>query len=147
MVLGCVLTIVTTMVHAGAMVARGDYALFLDDDGRLSGDTVEALVSVIETYDAVAVRGRILPKEPSGASAENYDLGDRIRPAIPSAEGNSIWCRDVFLEFGGFDPLLAGHEGLFLCGEMLSFYGPERFLYAPDALLLHVLKLCGHRCH
>ena len=123
--------------NIGVMTARGHYVLFLDDDGIIQDDTVDELVRIIEHYDAVAVRGRIAPKSGGGIAGNNYDIGDMLIPSTPSAEGVSIWKKKEFLEFGGFDPLLAGHEGFLLCAKMLKFFGPERFLYTPDALLLH----------
>ena len=38
---------------------------------------------------------------------------------------------------GGFDPLLAGHEGAEFCSKLWQFHGPMGFMYEPGALLYH----------
>ena len=123
--------------NIGAECASGKYLVFVDDDGVLGDGAIDSLIATIETYDAVAVRGRVVPRTPDSFTPPHYDRGELVVPSIPDAEGISVWARDAFLRFGGFDPLLAGHEGLHLMCRMFRFYGPFAFLYAPEAVLHH----------
>ncbi len=124
--------------NIGARLAQGEFILFLDDDGSVEKGAVEELVSTILKYPwAVTVRGRILAKSPSGGTATHYDLGEGVRYSTPNTEGFSIWRKHQFLEFGGFDPLLAGHEGLALYSMMYPYYGLNGFIYTSKAVFYH----------
>lgn len=123
--------------NIGTMFSSGKYVIFLDDDGLIDGRAIDILVSTALTKQAVSVRGKVLPKNRNGRSARGYNKGDLIIPSIPDAEGISIWDKDIFLEFGGFDPLLYGHEGSLLFCKMFRFFSPESFLYDPRAILYH----------
>jgi len=123
--------------NVGARLARGEFIIFLDDDGFIEDQTIEALTETILRTSALAVRGRVLPKSGSPASAEHYDLGNTVIYSVPNAEGVSIWKRQAFLESGGFDTLLAGGEGLALWSRMYETHGPAGFLYSPKAVLRH----------
>lgn len=123
--------------NIGARTARGEFLIFVDDDGLIEDGAIESLVEVIEDRKAVMVRGRVLAKSRSGTSAPHYDLGDDIISAGPNAECLLICRRDEFLKHGGFDTLLAGHEGWALCAKMYPFHGSQSFLYAPDAKIRH----------
>ena len=123
--------------NLGARIARGKFIVFLDDDGIVEKGAVDQLIEAITTYGAVAVRGRVRPKSPTGLAGGHYDYGDEIVYSVPNTEGISIWRRKEFLENGGFDTLLSGHEGLALWYKMLKFHAPEAFLYTPHAVLLH----------
>ena len=122
--------------NIGAHYAKGQYILFIDDDGILTPNAIEELISAIEGYQAVSVRGKVVPKN-TNIKVPQYDLGDHIIPSVPNAEGISIWRKDIFNKFGGFDILLAGYEGVHLCCKMFRFFGPSYFIYAPDAGLKH----------
>jgi glycosyltransferase involved in cell wall biosynthesis len=123
--------------NIGARVARGHYLIFLDDDGLIREGAVERLIETITKFDAVSVRGRVLPMAASGITAPHYDLGDEITYSAPNAEGFSAWRRKEFLLHGGFDPLLSGWEGVALWSKMYRFYGADGFLYTPHAILFH----------
>jgi glycosyltransferase involved in cell wall biosynthesis len=123
--------------NLGARAARGDYVIFVDDDGFIAEGAIENLIEIIEKYQAVIVRGRVLPKSTSGIAGSRYDLGDDIVISGPNAECLLICRRDQYLKHGGFDTLLAGHEGWALCSKIYPFYGPEAFLYAPHAVIFH----------
>lgn len=123
--------------NIGASVATSDLVAFIDDDGTLLDGSIAALVQTIEAYDAVAVRGRVVPKTENGATGSHYDLGDDVVFSPPTTEGISIWRRDQYLSAGGFDTLLSGHEGILLYTKLFRLFGPEAFLYAPEAVLRH----------
>lgn len=123
--------------NLGAHFSNGKYIVFIDDDGALSPNAIEALTSCIENTNAVTCRGKVKTKTPGSISGGNYDKGEKTTISIPDAEGISIWNKKVFLEFGGFDPLLSGHEGLQLCLKVYPFHGPQSFQYTPDAILFH----------
>lgn len=123
--------------NVGINVARGEYCLFLDDDGVLSDNAVEALIETIQNYDAITCRGKVIPRSDGAISGGHYDKGSTLTVSVPDAEGISIWKRDSFLKFGGFDILLSGHEGLCVCSKMYKYFGPYAFLYTPEAVLYH----------
>ena len=123
--------------NLGAHMARGPLLIFLDDDGISEPGCVDALIRCVEETGAVAVRGRVKPLTSPDLTGTHYDLGAARLPALNTTEGVSAWQREAFMAAGGFDPLLAGHEGVELCSRLWRFYGPSGFLYEPDALLLH----------
>ena len=123
--------------NMGAQSARGDFLIFLDDDGFIDDHAVEHLVETVTEHHAIVVRGRVLPKNKVRSWSEG-DLGDEVVYSVPNAEGISIWRRKEFLEHGGFDILLAGGEGKALWSKMYHHYGGSKaFLYTPRAILLH----------
>ncbi len=123
--------------NIGARLSRGQFVMFLDDDGVLEQGALESLIARIRRYDAIAVRGRVIPRSDHASALRHYDYGDEVMYSVPNTEGISIWRREQFLHFGGFDTLLAGHEGVALCSTMYRFYGPDAFLYDPAAILHH----------
>jgi GT2 family glycosyltransferase len=123
--------------NVGAYVARGECLLFLDDDASTGAADLDLLASTCLERGAAAVRGRIGPKSGSGLTGNHYDLGEDLKPAPPTTEGFSAWQAEAFEKYGGFDPLLAGHEGMDLCCRMLGEVDTERFLYQPGALMRH----------
>lgn len=123
--------------NLGALQARGETLVFLDDDGWIEADAIEHLLECKERYSAICVRGKVLPKSADLTPPAHYDKGTIICPSIPDTEGISAWARRPFLEFGGFNLLLAGHEGLELFSKMYRFFGPQKFLYAPNSILYH----------
>ena len=123
--------------NLGARAARGDFLIFVDDDGFIAEGAIENLIEIIGKYQAVIVRGRVLPKSTSGIAGSRYDLGDEIIISGPNAECLLICRRDQYIKYGGFDTLLSGHEGWALCSKMFPFHGPEAFLYAPRAVIFH----------
>ena len=123
--------------NLGARAARGAFVIFVDDDGFIEEHAIEHLIKTITEHNAVAVRGRVRPKNRLGAVNANYDLGAAVVYSVPNAEGISIWRRREFLEQGGFDTLLAGGEGLALWLRICKSGGGQTFLYTPHATLLH----------
>jgi GT2 family glycosyltransferase len=123
--------------NVGAYVARGECLLFLDDDASTGAADLDLLAGTLLEHRAAAVRGRIAPKSGTGLTGNHYDLGDNLKPAPPATEGFSVWQAAAFEKFGGFDPLLAGHEGMDLCCRMLGATDAGRFLYQPGAVMRH----------
>lgn len=123
--------------NVGAALARAPYLIFLDDDGITAEGCLDALLRCIRETGAVAVRGRVEPLTSPDLKGAHYDLGRARIPAMITCEGVSIWKREPYLAAGGFDPLLAGHEGVALCARLWRFHGPAGFVYEPDAVLFH----------
>jgi glycosyltransferase involved in cell wall biosynthesis len=123
--------------NIGALAARGKVVIFLDDDGLLEVGSLQALTKALEQFSAIAVRGKVVPLTNPQLTAPHYDLGDTPTTSLITAEGISIWKRNEFLMAGGFDPLLAGHEGLALSWKLWKFYGPHSMIYEPRAVLYH----------
>lgn len=124
--------------NIGAQLANGRWLMFLDDDGLIEEECLQSLLYCAKTTGAPMVRGQIKPLTQEEASApKNYDLGEFRRLSFLNGEGVSCVLRQDFLRFGGFDPVLAGHEGVELCARMWRFYGPRGFIYEPKAVLLH----------
>ena len=64
--------------NVGLQAITGKYVLFIDDDGRLEPGSIEVLVSCIETYQAVSVRGRVKALTEGGIVGTHYYKGDAI---------------------------------------------------------------------
>ncbi len=64
--------------NLGARFGRGEFVIFLDDDGIIQDGAVEQLIDTIRVYDAVAVRGRVRPRSATGLAARHYDLVTRF---------------------------------------------------------------------
>jgi len=109
---------------------------FLDDDGITGPASITKLVNSLIRHDAVAVRGRVLPLQNLDALPKHYDLGNNIKQRFMDIEGITVWKTDA-LKRHRFDPLLYGHEGLELTARLYREYGPDAFLYEPDAILRH----------
>jgi glycosyltransferase involved in cell wall biosynthesis len=123
--------------NLGALCARAEHVIFVDDDGILERCALRALLATVADGVAVAARGRVVPLTDPALTAAHYDLGEMACTSLITAEGISAWNRSVFLEAGGFDPLLAGHEGLALSWKIWRFHGPHSMLYEPTAVLYH----------
>lgn len=123
--------------NVGAAVARAPFLIFLDDDGITGEGCIDALLDCIHSTGAVAVRGRVEPLTSPDLKGAHYDLGRARVPALITCEGVSVWNREAYLAAGGFDPLLAGHEGVALCARLWRFHGPAGFVYEPSAVLFH----------
>ncbi|ADC61194.1 glycosyltransferase family 2 protein [Allochromatium vinosum] len=100
--------------NLGAYFARGELLIFLDDDAIAHEDfTAQAWFGMHQTQ-ALALRGRILPRspgQPTTATPPHYDLGDHLCLAPANLEGNLVVRRAAFQVVRGFDPLIFGHEG------------------------------------
>jgi glycosyltransferase involved in cell wall biosynthesis len=118
-------------------LARGARVVLLDDDGKTTPESIEALTSVLDQYDAAAVRGRVVPLTYGSAVPAHYDLGPTILTRVIDIEGMSVWRTSLLVEAQGFDPILYGHEGAELSVRLYPLVGPAAFLYCPTATLFH----------
>jgi glycosyltransferase involved in cell wall biosynthesis len=121
----------------GFRVARGRGVICIDDDGLTGPADIAALIETFETYQATAVRGRVLALTPDSTMPPHYDPGDRRLRSYCDVEGMAIWNRQHVLDAGGFDPILYGHEGVELVTRLYAAQGPEAFIYEPRAILRH----------
>ncbi len=111
--------------------------VMLDDDGLTDAGAILSLIRTLRTYEAVAVRGRVVPKTPGTDAPPHYDLGDAVVRRLCDVEGLAIWDRAAAAQAGGFDPVMYGHEGRELCSRMFLHHGPDAFLYDPNAVMHH----------
>lgn len=123
--------------NIGASIATGKYILFLDDDGDTTPESVMHLIDCIESNDVVGCRGRIISNDINGISGGHYDKGNQVIPSIIDTEGFSIWEKETFIQNGGFNPLMAGHEGLEICHKISKSKKNALFLYTPKAIFSH----------
>ena len=119
------------------------HVVFIDDDGLCSAEAIRRLVAVARDHDAVAVRGRVAPITPGTAAPPHYAPGETLMQRYCDIEGFSVWRRDALIRCGGFDPILYGHEGAELSARLYPLYGPDAFLYTPDAVLFHDFEKPG----
>lgn len=123
--------------NVGARYAASEILVFLDDDGITDVESLKALVKPLQTNTSVvAVRGSATPSEGQRVPP-HYRPADHPCPRYINLEGMSAWRKSVFNNAGGFDILLAGHEGVELTVRLLPFYGYNAFQYEPMAVLYH----------
>ena len=125
--------------NIGAYFARAPLLAFLDDDALASPFFCGAAREALADPSVLAVRGRATAKtESPGVNAPpHYDLGPAPAPCRITLEGASAWRRKEYLDAGGMDPLLFGHEGEELSLRLQDRYPAARLLYWPDMLIRH----------
>ncbi len=116
--------------------ADAEAIVFIDDDGLTDCDSIKRLVATYETYDAAAIRGKVVPLTGDAEVPPHYDMGKFITQRFMDIEGMTLW-KMAAVRKEGFDPLLYGHEGIELTGRLYRRYGRDGFLYEPNAVLHH----------
>jgi glycosyltransferase involved in cell wall biosynthesis len=116
--------------------AEGETITFIDDDGVTTADCVRKLIETQHVFDATAVRGRVVPSRNFKDVPKHYDLGQNIKQRFADIEGMTTW-KLAALKRHKFEPLLYGHEGIELTARLYPVYGPDAFLYEPEAVLRH----------
>jgi GT2 family glycosyltransferase len=125
--------------NIGAALGRGDVVVFLDHDAIPAASFVEEHIAAYGAGDVVAVRGRLYEKTPSVYNSLQaiYDLGERSFPYLLDHEANMSVDRETYLEIGGFDEDIWGHEGAELTQRLLEVAERERIRYVPGPVVYH----------
>jgi len=142
--------------NVGTKLANGDVVAFIDDDAVPAENWVEELVRGYEEQNASAVGGKMTPRwvagKPNFLPAEFYWLVGVTHQGFADGEGwvrntfgsNISFCRDVFLDLGGFDIDIGGRKGdknlqggeTELCARLAVEYD-EQVWYTPEAIVEH----------
>lgn len=138
--------------NTGIENARGDIAVFTDDDVTVDSNWIQAFWNAFQTNEnVIAVQGKILLQEQIVHMPEWVDPGDLLFCPYYAPSSELSYCdrlvganmairRTAFEKYGFFDPRLgAGASGL---GEETEFCmrlkeGGEKILYQPDAVVFH----------
>lgn len=140
--------------NTGWQNAKGQFAVFIDDDGEVEPDWLQAFYLAFKNHpDAAAVGGQIIPKYSDGKpwwiqGQSNrfygaYHLSGSISVCEWVPGGNAAWRIDVLKSIGGFDdrfgrvgssPVLGSEESV-LIKELKSRGG--KMIYSPNALMWH----------
>lgn len=125
--------------NIGAALATAPILAFIDADGEIMPGYVDAVLEGFRDQRVLAIRGRVLPLSDDTPVPVHYDLGDEPFPAPIVTEGASAWRRAEFVEAGGFEEQLYGHEGHVLTYRLVEWYdaSPEQFMYIPGVVLRH----------
>jgi glycosyltransferase involved in cell wall biosynthesis/GT2 family glycosyltransferase len=127
--------------NVGALFARAPILLFLDDDALPADDLIAAHLEVFRRYQAIAVRGAVLPLTPNPLNcfATPYHLGDRPFPCFADIEGNTAYDAAVFYRAGGWDDRIRfGGGGFDLSGRLLEVEPDRRKqIYSPLPKIYH----------
>jgi GT2 family glycosyltransferase len=124
--------------NIGVSRAKSPIGIFLDDDAVALPDFAANALAAFNAPGVLAVRGKIEPKTEKSflGAVPHYDLGNNPFPHPVDTEGNSAWRLCAYIEAGGMDPLLHGHEGLDLSSRLERSYGRCVF-YWPGMRILH----------
>jgi glycosyltransferase involved in cell wall biosynthesis len=126
--------------NIGAYFSRGDILAFLDDDAIVEKNYINSIIGAFDNHQIMGLRGRIIPKtdHPNNKIAGHYDLGvDNKYIRYVGTEGNSAFRRREYIEIGGMNPLLFGHEGIELSYRIEKAYGSEKMIYSADTIIRH----------
>jgi glucosyl-dolichyl phosphate glucuronosyltransferase len=142
--------------NAGVACARGRIVAFTDDDVRVAPDWVRSIVRALDAHPEVAfVGGKVLPRWPADpprwltplhwSPLALADFGDEPRyvdrhnPACLVGASLAVR-RELFDEFGGFDPAYQHDPGAVSAVEDHEFEqrlwrAGRRGLYAPEVVI------------
>jgi len=136
----------------GAVLSRGDYLVFLDDDSYPCPNYLEVAESYLSDKSIVAlggpgmtprtdtfwqkVSGAVYLSRFSGGAPERYVSNGRARFVDDWPSVNLIVNRNTFLSIGGFDsPYWPGEDTLFCL--KLAERANAKILYIPELLVWH----------
>lgn len=128
--------------NMGVHFAQGEIVVFLDDDALVCKNYISSIRSAFEKFSIIGLRGKILPKTDSANNkfATHYDLGDNDKYVrYINIEGNSAFKRKEYLECGGFNPALFGHEAIELSYRLERRFGLKKMLYSASTIIKHDL--------
>lgn len=146
--------------NTGAMLAKGEYLVFMDDDAEANNDFLEKILLFLKKHpQADGVGGRIIPlyipSEPKWMSyyvsslVGNFDYSTSVKEFAPEKfplESNMITPKKLFDEVGGFDENLLGVVGtLRIGGESKGYHIKlqkmgKKIFYDPDIIVRHVIE-------
>jgi len=132
--------------NLGAVMARSNIVIFLDDDALPGEGFVEAHLNEHKDPSVLAVRGRCLPKTRNlpNRLAFHYDLGTERIPSPIDLEGNSSFKRKELLACGGFNeglPPSGGWEGVEISRRLVQESGEiASVIYSPLPVIYHDYK-------
>lgn len=132
--------------NAGAKDARGELLIFVDDDISVQTDFIRVHWEAHQEFkDALIIGAIFLPEESQGTPFGRFrqrleqDGTPTTRGRIPEknfcAAANASISRQLFLDLGGFDPLITSSEDQDFAIRYSEKCGPIVFL--PEARVLH----------
>jgi glycosyltransferase involved in cell wall biosynthesis len=140
--------------HAGAIVARGKFLAFMDDDATADTGWIEALIGSYSDGKVGCVGGKILPvweaepptwvKDYGPGYLGGLDLGDHsLELKEPAIYGSNLAIRkSTLVQVGGFNPdsfgdfwLGDGETGLLRKVLQAGW----KIMYVPEAIVWHVI--------
>ncbi len=124
--------------NLGAIFAKGEYLIFVDDDGIPDKGFVEAHLKEHTERDAIVSRG-VYYSSNVIVDPLHYNIGTKVKPAYTILEGNAMYKAEAFYKVGGWgDYILFGHGGKDLSYRLLEFYpNKEQQIYVPGSRLHH----------
>jgi glycosyltransferase involved in cell wall biosynthesis len=133
--------------NAGALVSRGRYVAFTDDDCEPTPAWLRELQRCLEDNPGSAVGGATRNGAAQSAAAASQMVVDAVHahfnrePASPRffASYNLAFPTEPYLALGGFDERFRYAEDREMCERWLS--SGHRFVHAPEALVYHMRRL------
>ncbi|MBO6793688.1 MAG: TDP-N-acetylfucosamine:lipid II N-acetylfucosaminyltransferase [Balneolaceae bacterium] len=124
--------------NLGAAFAKGEYLLFVDDDGIPQVNFVQAHLKEHAERDIIVSRGMYYSSNVIN-DPWHYNIGNTVIPAYTILEGNAMYKAEAFYKAGGWgDYILFGHGGKDLSFRLLEHYPDrEQQIYVPQSRLHH----------
>lgn len=124
--------------NLGTVFAKGQYLLFMDDDGIPDEGFVDGHLDIRKEREVIVSRGVYYSDNPEN-DPWHYDLGEKVKPAVTLLEGNAVYDHSPFYKVGGWgDYILFGHGGMELSVRLLTVQiEREKQVYIPDSKLNH----------